>query len=135
MRKRRNSFSEQGTPIQRGTKEASPEKIASEREEQEWTRRIQSDLSRLEDESKFPVPLPDLPSLENWIIEQQQVLKRKLIRDLLLFWLFALLILSAIVSIAYRNPVFFLYLQAPVLLTGVIGFFLAGNRRKRVNRI
>ncbi len=103
--------------------------------EQEWTKRIQADLSKLDDEDRFPVPMPDLASLENWITEQKQVRRKKLIQELLLFWLFALVILSVFVSIAHQKPLLFAYMQAPILLSGIVGFILTQKQKKRVNRI
>lgn len=105
--------------------------------EQQWTEQFQMEMNKLDDEDYYPVPLPDLHSLEHWVVQQKQQLRRKLARDLLLFWLSALIILGSLVSVAYKELMLVVWLQIPILLVALAGFYgsQAKRKRKRVHKV
>jgi hypothetical protein len=75
---------------------------------------------------------PDIASLQMLVADVQREQRRHLVRDLVLFWACAAVILTALLYALSRNPVYFLVLQG----IAVVGTLAAGlgflTARKRV---
>ena len=99
--------------------------------DEEITRRLALELTVL-DESYF-VPKPNLFQLEAILTEHKRKLSRKLRRELMLFLLAAVLILSLFAALLVRLPVLFMVIQATFVLFPLIFLFLPqrthGDRR------
>ncbi|WML49681.1 YxlC family protein [Neobacillus sp. PS3-34] len=65
----------------------------------------------LESIDQFPVYTPDIQWFEQMIIEQKQLHRKKLIKDLTVFFIIALFILSGIVISLFNMPIIFILLQ------------------------
>ncbi|WP_127582389.1 DUF5345 family protein [Paenibacillus koleovorans] len=96
----------------------------------EWELDFKQQLGKLDNDERFPVPIPDLADLERMIAQQQNQLKRTLLRDLLLFWLAALFLVGIVFAVVYRTPLLFAWLQLPILLLG-LSIWLAIRIRNR----
>lgn len=93
----------------------------------QWEEAFRTEMRKLDDEALFPVPVPDLASLERMIVAEKRQLRRKLMRDLLLFWLFGVMILGLLVAVLYKSPLLIAWLQAPILL----GAYFIGSRASK----
>lgn len=62
-------------------------------------------------EENVPVYTPDLQYFENLVAEQQHTMKKKLNRELAIFTVAALLIVTSVLFILYQLPAVFLLLQ------------------------
>lgn len=77
-----------------------------------------------------PVFTPDLQWFEQRVELEKQKLRKKQIKDLMIFLSLAVLILVVVIAVVYRQPIVFLYFQ----LIGIVLLPLAFNkRRKRVS--
>ncbi|WHY62960.1 YxlC family protein [Cytobacillus firmus] len=65
-------------------------------------------------EENVPVYTPDLQFFENLVAEQKQEMKRKLIRELAIFTVAALLIVTSVLFMLYQVPSVFFILQGVV---------------------
>lgn len=76
---------------------------------------------------------PDIAGLQMLVADVQREQRRTLVRDLLLFWGVAAVILTVVMYVSSRNPVFFLVLQG----MAIVGMVAAGigylGVRKRVS--
>lgn len=73
---------------------------------------IEDGLEMLEE--NVPVYTPDLQFFENLVAEQRQEMKRKLIRELAIFTVAALLIVTSVLFMLYQVPAVFFILQGVV---------------------
>ncbi|OMF53467.1 hypothetical protein BK139_20520 [Paenibacillus sp. FSL R5-0490] len=73
---------------------------------------IENGLETLEE--NIPVYTPDLQFFENLVAEQKQAMKRKLIRELAIFTVAALLIVTSVLFMLYQVPSVFFILQGVV---------------------
>ncbi|MBO0961306.1 YxlC family protein [Neobacillus sp. MM2021_6] len=60
---------------------------------------------------QFPVYTPNLQWFEQFVIQEQQNKKKRFIRDLSIFSIIALIILSGIIISLYQMPVIFISVQ------------------------
>lgn len=72
-------------------------------------KQIEEGLDSLEE--NVPVYTPDLQFFEHLVMEQKQTMKKKLMRDLAIFTVVALLIVSSVLFMLYQLPVVFFILQ------------------------
>ncbi|WP_026584517.1 YxlC family protein [Bacillus sp. J33] len=79
-------------------------------------KQIEDGLESLEE--NVPVYTPDLQFFEQLVIEQKQMMKKKLMKDLAIFIVMALLIVSSVLFMLYQLPVVFFILQ------GIVTFFI-----------
>lgn len=82
-------------------------------------------------EKNVPVNSPELQFFEGLIADQRQLLKKKLLKDLGIFAVVALLVLSIVLFTLYKAPVFFFILQ--MLVTVFIVAYIAARIRKQVS--
>lgn len=75
---------------------------------------IEDGLETLEE--TIPVYTPDLQFFENLVAEQKQAMKRKLIRELAIFTVAALLIVTSVLFMLYQVPSVFFILQGVVTI-------------------
>lgn len=80
-------------------------------------------------ERKIPVYTPDLQWFEQKVKEEQRRLKKRLQRDLLMFWAIALLVVSGVIISIYKLPAVFIFLQ--VLAMASLPFAVIKSRRQR----
>jgi len=69
---------------------------------------LQEGLQRID---QFPVYTPNLQWFEQMVIQEQQNKRKKLIRDLSVFFMIALIILSGMIVSLYRMPAIFILVQ------------------------
>jgi hypothetical protein len=76
---------------------------------------------------QMPTYTPDLQWFEKMVLDEQQSIKKKLIRDLTLYTIIALIILSGIIVSLFNMPLIFIFLQigttASIVMYLGIGFF------------
>ncbi|PAE25406.1 MULTISPECIES: YxlC family protein [Bacillaceae] len=75
---------------------------------------IEDGLETLEE--TIPVYTPDLQFFENLVAEQKQAMKRKLIKELAIFTVAALLIVTSVLFMLYQVPSVFFILQGVVTI-------------------
>ncbi|UOE56605.1 YxlC family protein [Bacillus sp. CMF12] len=75
-------------------------------------KKIEDGLESLEE--NVPVYTPDLQFFEHLVAEQKQSMKRKLIRDLAIFTVAALLIVTSVLFMLYQVPAVFFIMQGIV---------------------
>ncbi|HEY2420353.1 MAG TPA: YxlC family protein [Neobacillus sp.] len=80
---------------------------------------------------QFPVYTPDLSWFEQMVLAKKQQDRKNLIRDLLVFLLVAVLIISGIIVSLYNMPMVFIYLQ--IITTIFIAFYTTVRFVKKVN--
>jgi Family of unknown function (DUF5345) len=80
---------------------------------------------------QFPVYSPDLQWFEQMVMAEKMDLRKKLIKELSLFILLALLILSVITVSLYQMPVIFIVLQ--IITTIFIALYTGVRVIKKVN--
>ncbi|KOP81611.1 YxlC family protein [Cytobacillus solani] len=73
-------------------------------------------------EQYAPVYTPNLEWFENMVVEKKQQLRKKLIFDVSIFSIVALLVLSVVLFTLYNIPVVFFALQGLVAIF-IIGYF------------
>lgn len=88
--------------------------------------KLQEGLSKVD---QFPVYTPDLQWFENMVVTEKENNRKKLIKELSLFLLIALMILSGIILSFYEMPVVFLFIQiiTPVF---IVFYTITGYRKK-----
>jgi hypothetical protein len=105
-------------------------KLKEDTEDQQWfDNQLQETLDRFD---AIHVPhVPELHRFEDMVDAHKQQLKKKLWKDLLLFWLIACLIFGLMMWMIDRNWVWFAILQA-VIAAGGIGFVSITFGRRKV---
>jgi hypothetical protein len=89
--------------------------------------KLQDGLSKVD---QFPVYTPDLQWFENMVVTEKENTRKKLMKELTLFLIIALLILSGIIVTFYQMPAFFLFIQ--IITPVFILFYLVYGFRKQV---
>jgi antibiotic biosynthesis monooxygenase (ABM) superfamily enzyme len=89
--------------------------------------KLQDGLSKVD---QFPVYTPDLQWFENMVVTEKANNKKKLMKELSLFLMIALLILSGIIVSFYQMPVVFLFIQ--IITPVFIAFYTITGFRKKV---
>lgn len=82
---------------------------------------LESGLHKI-DES-FPLEQPNIEWFEQLVVNQKEELRKKLIKEVILFILFGLLVLSGVLYTLYQLPFVFISLQ--VLVTLFVIFYSA----------
>ncbi|GLB58760.1 YxlC family protein [Cytobacillus sp. NCCP-133] len=83
--------------------------------------KYQAALKQLKDglgslEENIPVYTPDLQYFEQLAVEQKQTMRKKLMRDLAIFTVVGLLVVSSVLFMLYQLPAAFFILQGIVTL-------------------
>lgn len=89
--------------------------------------KLQDGLSKVD---QFPVYTPDLQWFENMVVTEKENNRKKLMKELSLFLIIALLILSGIIVSFYQMPVVFLFIQ--IITPVFIAFYTITGFRKKV---
>lgn len=89
--------------------------------------KLQDGLSKID---QFPVYTPDLQWFENMVITEKGNSRKKLRKELSLFLMIALIILSGIIVSLYQMPIVFLFIQ--IITTVFIVFYTITGFRKKV---
>lgn len=89
--------------------------------------KLQDGLSKVD---QFPVYTPDLQWFENMVVTEKESSRKKLMKELSLFLIIALLILSGIIVSFYQMPVVFLFIQ--IITPVFIAFYTITGFRKKV---
>lgn len=92
---------------------------------------IQEFNQGLEVLDNFPVYTPSLQWFEQMVLEEQQKVKRKLMKDLSIFMIVAVLILSGIILSLYHMP--FLFMSLQIVTTIFIAVYSGVRVVKKVN--
>jgi Family of unknown function (DUF5345) len=79
---------------------------------------------------QFPVYTPDLQWFEQMVLAEQQRIRKKLFKDLTIFIIIALCIISAMLISLYQIPVIFIFLQ--ITSTAFIALYTISGFRKKV---
>lgn len=94
-------------------------------------RRMRRDLAHLDDH--YPTQAPDPTALEALLAAHQAVARRRQKRDLTVFLMLALVLVSGMAALLYQLPVLFIALQVSAVLLP-IGFWLAGRSKHKESR-
>ena len=86
----------------------------------ETIKEIENSLESVEQNA--PVYTPNLEWFENIVVEKKQQLRKKLIFDVSIFSIVALLVLSAVLFMLYNIPAVFFALQG-LFSISIIGYF------------
>ena len=88
--------------------------------------KLQEGLSKVD---QFPVYTPDLQWFENMVVTEKENNRKKLMKELSLFLIIALFIISGIIISFYQMPVVFLFIQiiTPVF---IVFYTITGYRKK-----
>ncbi|MDF2788789.1 MAG: hypothetical protein K0S80_1887 [Neobacillus sp.] len=89
--------------------------------------KLQEGLSKVD---QFPVYTPDLQWFENMVVTEKEKNRKKLMKELSLFFIIALFILSGIIVSFYQMPVVFLFIQ--IITTVFIVLYTINGYRKKV---
>jgi hypothetical protein len=89
--------------------------------------KLQEGLSKVD---QFPVYTPDLQWFENMVVTEKENNRKKLRKELSLFLIIALLILSGIIVSFYQMPAVFLFIQ--IITPVFILFYSVNGFRKKV---
>ncbi len=99
-------------------------------DQQQEINQLRSDLEQMD--QLFPVFTPDL----NWFEQQIEVTKKqarkKMIRDLVVFWIIAICIISFSALFINRTPVIYFILQIVAMLAFLL-YTVWNKRRKQVD--
>jgi hypothetical protein len=87
--------------------------------------KLQDGLNKVD---QFPVYTPDLQWFENMVVTEKENNRKKLIKELSIFLIIALLILSGIIVSFYQMPAVFLFIQ---IITPVFILFYSVNGFRR----
>jgi hypothetical protein len=87
-------------------------------DEQKTLDELTQGLDRLD--RLHPVYTPDLQWFQARVLAEQKKLRRRLIQDLLLFWLVAAVILTATLAVITRSPSPYLVIQALAILAPTV---------------
>lgn len=82
---------------------------------------------------QFPVYTPELQWFEQMVLEERKKTRKKLVKDLSIFILVALLILSGIILSLFRMPVVFILLQ--IITTTFIAIYSILVITKKVHNV
>jgi hypothetical protein len=82
---------------------------------------------------QFPVYTPNLQWFEHMVIAEKQNSRKKLFKDLLVFFIVALFILSGLIVSLYHMPVIFIFLQ--IITTVFIVVYTSVRLVKKANSI
>ncbi|MFK9094169.1 YxlC family protein [Bacillus salipaludis] len=91
---------------------------------------LQEGLQRID---QIPVYSPNLQWFEQIVIQEQQNKRKKLFRDLSLFFMIALIILSGMILSLYQMPVIFILVQ--IITTIFIVVYTSVRLMKKANQI
>lgn len=94
-------------------------------------KRMRRELAQLDDH--YPTQAPDPVALESLLAAHQATAKRRQKRELTLFLLLALVLVSGMVALFYQLPALFLVLQVAAVLLPV-GFWLAARSKHKESR-
>ncbi|MDN3015192.1 YxlC family protein [Paenibacillus sp. BSR1-1] len=83
---------------------------------------IQEGLNKME---QFPVYSPDLQWFEQMVLAEKKIIRKKLIRDLSIFFIVAIIILCGIMISLFQMPAVFIFLQ---IATTIFIAFYSGTR-------
>jgi hypothetical protein len=88
--------------------------------------KLQEGLSKVD---QFPVYTQDLQWFENMVVTEKENNRKKLMKELSLFLIIALFIISGIIISFYQMPVVFLFIQiiTPVF---IVFYTITGYRKK-----
>ncbi len=89
---------------------------------------LQEGLNKID---QFPVYTPDLPWFQQMVAAEKQKARKKLLQDLTIFLIIALVILSVVVVSLYQNPFVFIVLQ--VISTIFIAVYTAVRMAKKAS--
>ncbi len=91
-------------------------------------REIQEGFNKMD---QFPVYTPDLHWFEQMVIDEQHNKRKRLVKDLSLFIIIAVVILTGIIVSLYQIPVIFIILQ--IITTVFIVIYTAAMFGKKVS--
>lgn len=89
---------------------------------------LHAELSKME--KVFPVFTPDMSWFETQIVTTQREMKKKLVRDLVLFWIMAIMIISVSLILINRFMIIYIVLQIVALLSFLKVTFYFRSKRK-----
>jgi Flp pilus assembly protein TadB len=89
---------------------------------------LQEGLNKVD---SFPLYTPDLQWFEHMVLAEKQKLRKKLVKDLSIFMMIAICILTGIVVSLYQMPIIFIFLQ--VFTTLFIILYTGTRIGKKVN--
>lgn len=89
--------------------------------------KLQEGLNQVD---QSPVYTPELQWFELMVLAEQQKTRKKLLKDLSIFLIIALFILSALIISLYQLPIFFVFLQ--ITTTAFIAFYTITKFSKKV---
>ncbi|WP_223592981.1 YxlC family protein [Neobacillus bataviensis] len=90
--------------------------------------KMQEGLNKME---QFPVYSPDLQWFEQMVLAEKQRIRKKLIRDLSIYLIVAIIILCGIMISLFQMPAVFIFLQ--IATTIFIAFYSGTRLMKKVN--
>ncbi|MEH7333637.1 YxlC family protein [Neobacillus drentensis] len=90
--------------------------------------KMQEGLNKME---QIPVYSPDLQWFEQMVLVEKQRIRKKLIRDLSIFLIVAIIILCGIMISLFQMPAVFIFLQ--IATTIFIAFYSVTRLMKKVN--
>jgi hypothetical protein len=94
-------------------------------------KRMRRELAHLDDH--YPVSVPDPAALEALLAAHQAVARRRQKRDLTVFLMLAIVLVSGMAALLYQLPVLFIALQVSAVLLP-IGFLLEGRGKHKESR-
>lgn len=98
-------------------------------EEQLWfDARVKTELTKFD--QAFERPDPDPTQLAALVADHRKQLRRKLWRDLALFWIVAAIVLTAILGVLDRSWIWFVALQG-ISAAGAIAFIGISSAKRR----
>ncbi|MCR2803334.1 YxlC family protein [Paenibacillus soyae] len=98
-------------------------------EEQLWfDEQVKTGLLKFD--QAYERPEPELAQLEAFVAEHRRQHRRKLLRELALFWLVAAIVLTAILGLLDRSWIWYVTLQG-ISAVGAIGFIAAASVKRR----
>lgn len=89
--------------------------------------KLQEGLNQVD---QSPVYTPELQWFEQMVLAEQQKTRKKLLKDLSIFLIIALFILSALIISLYQLPIFFVFLQ--ITTTAFIAHYTITKFSKKV---
>ncbi len=89
---------------------------------------IDKGLSNIE--NAYPIYTPNLEWFEQKVIENKETLRKRFLRDLMVFWFVSIMIVSVSLLVLYQQPIAYLFIQVIAIMTIIFVTFV--NRRKQV---
>ncbi|MFD0962008.1 DUF5345 family protein [Paenibacillus chungangensis] len=106
-------------------------KGAEERDDQLWFQRhVKGELQRFDKSFEAEAEAPSIMELESFIGEHKSSLRRKQWKELLLFWLTALLLLGGVGWLSKQDVIWFVTLQIAAGWGGILFLGIMHRRRK-----